>query len=602
MPESQPAKTHIETLSATAMIRRVLTAYALPRWRAYALAFLLMAIASGCAAGVAYFSGDVINKSYVERDVGAVARVSLLMLVVFVLRGFAAYGQAVTLARIGNSIVAENQRLLFTKLLHHDIGFFAARHSSELVARLSAGAVGPNQALTLLATSIGRELLTLIGLVIVMVVQDPVSFLFALVVIPPVLLLLRKLIRRIRTVAFNQWAGGARILETLQETLQGIRIVKSFTIEDRMRSRFNDNVAAVEYESNKMARVGQRTGPLMETLGGMAIAAAVLYGGYRVIEFGATPGEFISFMTAFLLAYEPAKRLARLNVDLNIALVNVRILFDIVDSPATEPPDLDRPVLNVTDGHIAFREVHFSYRPNVTTLHDLSFQAQPGKVTALVGPSGGGKSTIFNLLLRFYEADGGTITIDGQDITAVARHSLRRQIAYVGQDVFLFRASVRDNIAFGRPDATDAEIAAAAAAAQAHDFISALPQGYATEVGERGLQLSGGERQRVAIARALIKDAPIILLDEATASLDSESEQLVQQAISELCRGRTTLVIAHRLSTIMHADRILVLEAGRIVESGVHDELLRKNGRYALFYRMQPRPQTDQPVVAVAGG
>jgi ATP-binding cassette subfamily B protein len=230
----------------------------------------------------------------------------------------------------------------------------------------------------------------------------------------------------------------------------------------------------------------------------------------------------------------------------------------------------------------------------------MSFVAEPGKITALVGPSGGGKTTVLALLLRFYDPQGGRITIDGQDITAVSRRSLRQQIGYVGQHVQLFAGSIRDNIVFGRPDADDAAIIAAAKAAHAHDFIMSFPTGYDTPVGEHGLQLSGGERQRIAIARALVKEAPIILLDEATASLDSESEHQVQEAISRLCEGRTTLVVAHRLNTIRNADRILVVEAGTIVESGRHDELLRKGGRYASFYRLQLREQTGPPPLVIA--
>ncbi|MGH6769830.1 MAG: ABC transporter ATP-binding protein [Xanthobacteraceae bacterium] len=587
---------------ALALIWRLLSDYGAARRNRYALAFLLMAVAASCTALIAYLAGDVINQSYVNRDFSGVVRISLMVLAVFVIRGAASYGHGVTLARIGNSIIAENQRLLFAKLLHQNIGFFADRHSSELLARLSTGAAAANQALNLVITSLGRDFLTLFGLVIVMVVQDPLMSLVVFFIAPPLVLVLRKLIRRVRTVAYNQWAGGARIMETMQETVQGIRIVKSFTLEDRMRARFDANVATVEHESNKMARVGHRTSPLMESLGGIAIALAMVYAGYRVVETGAAPGEFFSFMTAFLLAYEPAKRLARLNVDLNAALVGVRVLFEIVDSPATEPADQDRPPLHVTSARVAFEGVNFAYRPETAVLRDVSFVAEPGRVTALVGPSGGGKSTILNLLLRFYEIEAGVITVDGQDITSVSRRSLRNQIAYVGQNVFLFHASVRDNIAFGRPDATEAEIVAAAKAAHAHDFISRFAQGYDTPVGEHGLQLSGGERQRVAIARALIKNAPIILLDEATAALDSESEHLVQEAITELCKGRTTIVIAHRLSTIMHADRIMVIEAGQVAESGMHDELLRKGGRYALFYRMQLKSQETQMPVALASG
>jgi ATP-binding cassette subfamily B protein len=476
---------------------------------------------------------------------------------------------------------------MFSGLLQQNIGFFADHHSSEFAARLTSGAQAATQVLNLLITALGRDLLTLIGLLAVMIWQDPIMSLFAFVIAPPLGIVMRKLTRRVRTVAHNQWAGGARILETLLETLQGMRIVKAFTLEDAVRARFQSHVAEVERESNKMARVSQRVHPFTEGLGGFAAMLIMVYAGYSTIYGGATPGQFVSFMSALLLAYEPAKRLARLNLDLNAALVSVRVLFEIIDRPLTEPEDDTRPALTLSKARVEFSHVSFAYREGEPVLRDVSFVAEPGQVTALVGPSGGGKSTILNLIIRFYQAQGGTITIDGQDIATVARRSLRQQIAFVGQDTFLFRASVRDNIAFGKPGASEAEIVAAAKAAHAHDFIMSFPSGYDTEVGEQGLKLSGGERQRVAIARALIKNAPIILLDEATAALDAQSERHVQEAIAELCRGRTTLAIAHRLSTIMHADRILVIDDGRVMESGRHDELLRNNGRYALFHKLQ---------------
>jgi ATP-binding cassette subfamily B protein len=454
--------------------------------------------------------------------------------------------------------------------------------------------------LNLLVTAIGRDLLSLIGLATVMAVQDPIMSLFSVAVVPPAMLVLRKLIKRIKKIARQQFTGGTLILETLQETVQGIRIVKAFTLEDSMRARFDAHVAELEAESNKWARVAYRSSPLMEALGGFAIAGALVYGGFRVIETGATPGQFFSFLAAFMLAYEPAKRLARLNIDLNSGLVGVRMLFEVVDHPPTEGPDENKPPLTLSDARVEFADVQFSYRPGERVIRHLSFVAEPGKVTALVGPSGGGKSTILNLILRFYEVDDGVIVIDGQNIAAVSRRSLRHQVAYVGQDVFLFRGTVRENIAVGRPDATEAEIIAAAQAAYAHDFIMAFPNGYRTQVGEHGMQVSGGERQRIAVARALLKDAPVILLDEATASLDSESERQVQGAIEHLCEGRTTLVIAHRLHTVVDADRIFVIEDGAIAESGRHDELLRKGGRYASFYRLQLRDQEPRAPIAVA--
>jgi ATP-binding cassette subfamily B protein len=585
---------------AYVLIRRLLTEQGLVHWRRYAIAFILMAISAGCTAMSAYLIGNVINKTYVDHDLTSVIVLGAVTAALFAAKGLATYGQSVLLSQIGNRIVANNQRAVFAKLLNEGLGFFSDRHSSEFIAKLSTGAAACMQVINLLITSFGRDLLSLIGLLTVMVVQDPLMSFFSFVVAPPAFFILRKMIRRVYGIARNQFQGGARILETLQETLQGIRIVKAFTLEDIMRERFDHNVAAVEHEANKMARVSGRSSPLMETLGGCAIAIAIIYGGYRVIDTGATPGQFFSFIAAFLLAYEPAKRLARLNIELNSALVGVRVLFEVIDSPPSEPADIGKPALLVKTPQLQFNDVHFSYRNDESVLSGMSFVAEPGMLTALVGPSGGGKSTIFNLILRFYDIERGSIAVDGQDVSQVSRRSLRQHIAYVGQDVFLFRDTVRENIAFGKPDAGEDEIVAAAKGAYAHDFIMSFPRGYDTPVGEHGLQLSGGQRQRVAIARALIKNAPIILLDEATAALDSESELQVREAMERLCQGRTTLAIAHRLHTVSHADRIYVVEDGRAVESGQHDELLRKGGRYAAFYRLQLKEQESRPpLVAV---
>jgi subfamily B ATP-binding cassette protein MsbA len=590
-----------ERYRAFALIRRLLTEQGLVHWRKYAVAFVLMAVAAGCTAFSAYLIGDVINQAYVNRSLRGIITIGVITVVLFAFKGFATYGHSVMLSRIGNRIVADNQRAVFSKLLSEGLSFFSDRHSTEFVARLSTGAAAATQVINLLITSVGRDLLSLIGLTIVMVVQDPLMSFISFVVAPPAFLILRKLVRRIYSIARTQFHGGTRIIETLQETLQGIRIVKAFTLEDIMRERFDRNVSAVEYEANKMARVSNRASPLMETLGGCAIAMAVTYGGYRVIETGATPGQFFSFIAAFLLAYEPAKRLARLNIELNSALVGVRILFEVIDSPPSEPPDTNKPDLQIKTARLTFDDVYFVYRSDEPVLRGISFTAEPGKLTALVGPSGGGKSTIFNLILRFYDAKLGKVIIDEQDVTQLSRRSLRQHIAYVGQDVFLFRGTVRENIEFGKPGASEDEIVAAAKAAYAHDFIMSFPHGYDTPVGEHGLQLSGGQRQRVAIARALIRNAPIILLDEATAALDSESELQVREAMEHLCRGRTTLAIAHRLHTVSHADCIYVVEDGRVAESGRHDELLHAGGRYASFYRLQLKEQESRdPVAAVA--
>jgi ATP-binding cassette subfamily B protein len=596
-----PRKITDDPYGAYQLIKRLVTEQGMSYWPKYLLVFALMAVGAGAGAGTAYLFGKVINQAYIYRSISGIVTLSAIIIGLFTAKGIATYWQSLILSRISNAILANNQRRLFAKLMQESVGFYSGSHSSEYLNRLSAGAASITQVLSLVITTVGRDFLTLVGLVIVMVSQDPLMSLLGLVIAPPLVLFVRKVVRRIRHMATSQFTSSANIMETVLESLQGIRTVKAFTLEEQMKARINQSISDVEERANKMAKVSNRSGPLMEMLGGVAIAGALMYGGYRVIGANAAPGQFVSFITAFLLAYEPAKRLARVNIDLSAMLIGARMLLEIIDNPATEPDDSDKPALKLTAAQVEFRNVTFAYRPDQPVLKDISFIAPSGQVTALVGPSGGGKSTILSLLLRFYEVQQGKVMIDDQNISECSRASLRQQIAYVGQDVYLFRGSIRDNIAFGKVGASDEEIVAAAKAAYAHDFIMGFPAGYDTAVGEHGTQLSGGQRQRVAIARALIKDAPMILLDEATAALDSESEKLVQEAIGRLCQGRTTVVIAHRLHTIMHADQILVIEDGMVVETGHHEALLQKGGRYAAFFRLQQRDNDDTKVVPLFG-
>jgi ATP-binding cassette subfamily B protein len=569
------------------LITRLLTEYIPSCWKRYALSFVCVGTAAGCTALFAYLISHAVNQTYLHRNFAAVIVFCVLTFVLVSIKGLALYGQSLVLMRINNEITADNQRRIFEKLLRENLAYFSDRHSAEFVAQVtSAAGAGPN-VLSLLVTAVGRDSLTVVGLVTVMFIQDPLVSLVALVAMPVTLLLVRSVIRRIRALTARQYAASVSIVESTQEMVRGLRTIKAFTLEDAIRRRVRDQVQENRRVSDEMARLSNRSTPLMESLGGVAVALLALYAGYRVIYMGAMFGEFVSFIAAFLLAYEPTKRLARLNIALSSSLLGVRMFYQLVDSPDTEPEDDDKPALAVTAGRIEFARVGFAYRDGEPVLRDLSFTAEAGRVTALVGPSGGGKSTALSLLLRLYDADTGRITIHGQNIATVSRASLRRQIAYVGQDVFLFRGTIRDNIRFGKPGTSADDIIAAAVAAHAHDFIMSFPDRYDTQVGEHGLQLSTGQRQRVSIARALLKDAAIILLDEATAALDSESERYVQDAIARLSEHRTTVVIAHRLSTIMHAERILFIEHGTLVESGSHQELLRKGGRYAAFYRLQ---------------
>jgi ABC-type multidrug transport system fused ATPase/permease subunit len=572
--------------SSASLIRRLVQDHAIGQWPAYGFAVAMMIVAAACSAAAAYLVGHAVNDAYVHRDLSAVIAVCLGIVAVTTLRGFASYGQAVEMGRISNRIVAANQNRLFEKIIRQGLPFFANRHSSEFSGRIIWGARAASDTLNLLITGVCRDATQLVGLFGVMIWQSPLLALMSCVVVPPAFLIGSLAIKRVRAISRAQFGSSTDILEVMQECVQGFKVVEAFNLQSLMRHRINESIGRIEAVSNDLARASNFSGPFMESLGGSIIGLVTLFGGYQVIVFNTPPGVYFAFITAFLLAYEPARRLARMNVDLTNALTGVRILFEFLDLPE-RAEDIYKPPLHVDKGRIAFANVEFGYRPNMPVLCGVSFAAEPGRVTALVGPSGGGKSTIFNLLLRFYEDYRGSITIDGTEVAGVSRESLRDHLAFVGQDTFLFRGSVRDNIALGSPEATDDDVVAAAKAAHADAFIRRLPAGYDTLVGEHGMQLSGGERQRVAVARALIRKSSIILLDEPTSFLDSETESYVNWAITELFGGRTRLIIAHRLHTIVNADQIWVVENGRVVESGRHRGLLDRDGRYARFFNLQ---------------
>jgi ATP-binding cassette, subfamily B, bacterial MsbA len=555
-------------------------------WR-YAQAFVFMAMIAATTAMAAYMMKHVVDRIFVDGNYAMIWILGGSLMALFTIKGLATYGQMVTLAKIGNRIIADYKRKIYETLLAQSVSFFADRHSTEFLNRMGTGAGGAREVLDLIITSVGRDMLTLIGLLIVMAIQDPVMMLFGIVTLPPAVYFIRALSRRTRYRIKEQFAHSGNLMKTLQETVQGFRIVKSYNLEDAMRVRMAATVADAENVANQIARLKARSSPLMETLGGFAIAGFVIYAGHGVLAAGQMPGEFFSVITALLLAYEPAKRLARLHIDLAANLSKARFMFDLLDNLPIEHDEAVKPSLTVDRGQIEFRDVAFRYRPTEPVLRGISFVAPPGQTLALVGASGSGKSTIMNLVVRFWDPQAGKILVDDQDIFQFSRRSLRDSIAYVGQDVFLFSGTIRDNIAMGKPGASEAEIFAAARHAFAHDFIVGFPEGYESPVGEHGVQLSGGQRARIAIARAFLKNAPILLLDEPTSALDSESEREVQRALDALRTSRTTIVIAHRLQTVIAANRICVVDDGRIVESGTHEELIALRGRYHALYETQ---------------
>lgn len=558
----------------------------------YLLAFVFMGMIAATTAASAWIMRDVVNEVFVNKDPTMVYLIAVAVLVIFSLKGASTYGQMVVLARVGNSIVADLQRRMFAHMIRQDQTYFDKMSLAEINIRVSQGVSAARTTLDLIIVTIGRDVLTLIGLTFVMIVQNPLLSVFALVTMPPAVAGVAVLVRRVKQYVKRQVVSNAKILATMQESVLGVRIVKAFGMEKAMRDRMEIGVLEIQKQSNKIASLTARTSPLMDTLGGFAIALVIFYGGYSVIELGQDPGALFSFITALLLAYDPARRLARLNVNLGKQIVGLRLMYELVDrEPALRDADNAKD-LQVPSGKIEFQDVVFAYGESAA-VNGASFLAEPGKMTALVGASGAGKSTVFSLIERFYDPTEGQVLIDDCPIKTVKTASLRSNIAYVGQDSFLFNMSVRENIAVGNPKASQAEIEKAAEAANAHAFISGLPEGYDTRVGEAGNNLSGGQRQRVAIARAMLRDAPILLLDEATSALDAESESKIQAALEKLMEGRTTLVIAHRLSTVRHAHQIHVMDDGKVIESGTHDELFDHDGIYRRLCELQFQNRKD---------
>ncbi|WP_448148225.1 ABC transporter ATP-binding protein [Labrys miyagiensis] len=580
-------------IRALPILRRLFRDEGSRHTKSYALAIVAGAIEASMGGLVAWLIGPVIRAMWDKQSMLQIAGFAALVVLVFMVRGAASYIKDTVLARIGSSIIASVQKRLFNHVVQQDMSYFTARHSTEMVASNTFVANSSRVASNLLVNSISN-VLQVFSLIAVMIIRDPLLAISALVVMPPAVIGIRYITRRVGRVVRRQYQSTAQITGIIQETSQGIRVVKSFGMEDAMRQRMDAGVAEAQAAANKMAALGNRSGPIMETMAGCAVAAVIVYGGWRITAGALSVDELVSFLFAFLTAYAPSKALAKVNVDINAAVAGVSMFYDILDTPAGEgPSERAKPSFVNKGGNIVFDKVIFGYKPDEPVLRELSLTAEAGKTTALVGQSGGGKSTVVNLILRFYEPQSGRIVIDGQDIGRVSVASLREAMAYVGQDVFLFAGTIRENIAFGHPGASQEAIEKAAKAAYAHDFIRNFDRGYDTEVGERGLQLSGGQRARIAIARAILRDASIILLDEATAALDSESEQAVQNALDDLCAGRTVVVIAHRLQTIQEADKICVIEAGRVVEEGTHEALLARGGRYANLYAVQFRDEPE---------
>ncbi len=580
---------NLETSSGSgensAILKRVLT----ENWRRYlgsfAIGALLLALVSGSTAFTAWIVRDIVNDVFVGQDLQTAYLIAAAIFAVFTIRGLALYGSIYVLGRVANNIVARYQRRTYAHLLKLGVEYFKSNRSAYLVGQINQNILGMRNLLNNFVTVFARDLLTLIALVGVMVSLDPVMSIATLLVLPLLAFIMLRLVKRMRKVARQEVDLNSKVSSSIVETAQGIEIVKSFTMEEILSDKLYNLTRNAEGRSNRIVKISAKTKPPTEILAGFAIASVVALGGYRVVELGHDPGGLFAFLTAAMLAYEPIRKLSSFRVSFERSLVNARMLYEILDTPIKQGDLPAAKDLDLKAGTIELKDITFSYYPGEKVLDRISIKAPAGKTTALVGPSGGGKSTIISLIQRFFDTDKGKILIDGQDISKITAASLRSNIGYVSQQPMLFEGSIMDNIRFGRPDADDQHVIKAAKLAQAHQFIVEQPDGYDTQVGELGGNLSGGQRQRLSIARAILRDAPILLLDEATSALDNESEKLVQQALEYLMKSRTTIVVAHRLSTIRNADRIFVIDRGRVVEEGTHAALMRKRtGVYAKLH------------------
>ena len=568
------------------LIRRLLREHLRPYRRQMLTAIACMVVVAVATATNAWMIKPALDEIFINKNPTMLTFIPLAVLAVTVIGACANYGNIVNMRFIGARIVADMQIRLFEHLIGNDIGLFNAESSGRLISRFTNDINLLRNAFSNVLTAMAKETLTTIFLVSLMIYQSPSLSLVALLAFPTAILPIMKLGKRLRKLSHKTQKQLGDFTATLDETFQGVRTVKSYNREAFEARRAKTHIEALFSLYYKAARVAAASTPMMEILSGISIATVIWYGGFQVLNGETTSGAFTAFIASFLMAYKPVRALTGINGTMQEGLAAATRLFHVIDQPAIIADKPDAQTLRVSGGHIVYDRVNFHYGSETKTagVNNICLDIPAGKKAALVGLSGGGKSTLMNLLLRFYDVNSGVISIDGQDIRDVTLHSLRDAMAFVPQESMLFDDTVRANIAYGREDATDAEITAAARNASADSFIASLPQGYDTIIGSHGVLLSGGQRQRIAIARAMLKNAPILLLDEATSSLDNESERSIQQALNTLMQGRTTLVIAHRLSTIIGADIIYVVDQGRIIESGTHESLLASRGKYFQLY------------------
>jgi len=551
-----------------------------------AIAMVCMVLMAGTDLAQAWVVKPLFDDIFVNKDKFMLGMLPALFIGIYLLRSLSYYGENYFMEFVGQDIIRRLRNQLYFRLTDLPLSFFHREKTGALMSRFSFDV---NIVKTMVSSSIAaviRDSLRIIFLTSYIFYRDWKLAAFIFIVLPIALIPLVKLGRRVRRASTGIQEAMGDLSAFIHETFIGTKVVKAFGMEPHEKKRFARRTQDVFRLEIKAAIAKALSSPIMEFLGGIAIAVVVWYGGTRVLHGLSTPGTFFSFLAAVVLLYDPAKKMTKINNAVQEGMAAFNRIYDIIETPSTivDPPD---PIhIPVAPHRVVFDHVSFKYDDEMV-LSDINLTVSPGETLALVGMSGGGKTTLVNLIPRFYDVAQGHIMIDDRDIRKASVATLRQQIAIVTQDPILFNDSIRNNIRYGNPEATEEEIIAAAKAAYAYDYVMNFPKGFDTLVGELGGRLSGGEKQRLCIARALIKDAPILILDEATSSLDTEAEAVVQKALENLMRGRTAFVIAHRLSTIRNADRVVVLVNGRIVETGNHETLLDLRGEYYKLHQMQ---------------
>jgi ATP-binding cassette, subfamily B, bacterial MsbA len=557
-----------------------------PHASKFILAMFCMLVVGATTSALAFLVKPALDEIFLKRNADMLVWIPVAVIVIYLIKGGCNYTQTILMSFIGQRVIADLRNNLYRRIQMQSLSFFTKNPTGILMSRITSDVGYVQGAVSEAVTSLLKDSFTLICLVFVIFYRDWQLAIIAMFVFPLTIYPIAKFGAKMRNIATRTQVTMGSLTTLLQETISGTRIVKAFSMEEYENRRFAKENEHLFKLAMKSVSVSAVSSPFMEFLGGIGIATIIFYGGYQVIKGVSTPGTFFSFLTALIMLYEPVKRLTNVNNTIQQGIAGAVRVFTIIDIVPDIKNDADAIDLPKISRGIDIKDVTFCYE-ETPVLKNVNLSIKAGEVVAFVGMSGGGKTTLVNLIPRFYDISQGQIMIDGHDIRHVTIESLRGQIGIVTQQTILFNDTVRNNIAYGNIEKTDEDIIQAAKAANAHFFIMNLPKGYNTVVGEQGAKLSGGERQRISIARALLKDAPILILDEATSSLDTEAEIEVQDALEYLMKGRTTLIIAHRLSTIRNAHRILVLANGEIVEEGTHESLLEKRGEYFKFYSMQ---------------